>query len=70
MKIEFLVLLTLVFMVLKLTHYIDWSWLWVLSPLWLGWLSLTAILFILALIGIGKTTNKAKNKSFDNSRCK
>ncbi len=63
MKIEFLVLLTLAFMVLKLTHYIDWSWVWVLSPLWLGWLSLTAILFVLALIGIGKTKMKAKNKS-------
>ena len=60
MKIEFLGLLTLVFIVLKLTHYIDWSWLWVLSPLWLGWLSLTAILFVLALIGIGKTTIKSK----------
>ena len=39
------------------------SWLWVLSPLWLGWLSLTAILFVLALIGIGKIKMKAKNKS-------
>lgn len=63
MKIGFLGLLTLVFIVLKLTHYIDWSWLWVLSPLWLGWLSLTAILFVLTLIGIGKIKMKAKNKS-------
>ena len=63
MKIGFLGFLTLVFIVLKLTHYIDWSWVWVLSPLWLGWLSLTAILFVLALIGIGKTTIKSKNKS-------
>ena len=63
MKIGFLGLLTLVFIVLKLTHHIDWSWVWVLSPLWLGWLSLTAILFVLALIGIGKTTIKSKNKS-------
>ena len=63
MKIGFLGLLTLVFIVLKLTHYIDWSWVWVLSPLWLGWLSLTTILFILALIGICKTTIKSKNKS-------
>ena len=70
MKIGFLGLLTLVFIVLKLTHYIDWSWAWVLSPLWLGWLSLTIILFVLALIGIGKIKMKAKNKSFDNSRCK
>lgn len=66
MKIGFLGLLTLVFIVLKLTNYIDWSWVWVLSPLWLGWLGwlvVTAILFVLALIGIGKTTIKSKNKS-------
>ena len=63
MKIGFLGLLTLVFIVLKLTHHIDWSWVWVLSPLWLGWLSLTAILFVFALIGFGKTTVKSKNKS-------
>ena len=63
MKIGFLGLLTLVFIVLKLTNYIDWSWVWVLSPLWLGWLSLTTILFVLALIGIGKIKMKAKNKS-------
>ena len=63
MKIGFLGLLTLVFIVLKLTHYIDWSWLWVLSPLWLGWLVVTAILFVYALIVFGKTTVKSKNKS-------
>jgi hypothetical protein len=28
-------LLGIVFIVLKLTHYIDWSWLWVLSPFWI-----------------------------------
>ena len=70
MKIGFLGLLTLVLIVLKLTHYIDWSWVWVLSPLWLGWVVVTAILFVLASVGIGKTTIKSKNKSFDNSRCK
>ena len=63
MKIGFLGLLTLVFIVLKLTHYIDWSWVWVLSPLWLGWLGVTTILFVLALIGIGKIKIKSKNKS-------
>jgi hypothetical protein len=25
--------LTLVFVIAKLTHYIDWSWWWVMSPL-------------------------------------
>lgn len=29
-------LLTIVFIVLKLTGYISWSWWWVLSPLWIG----------------------------------
>ena len=28
-------ILTIVFVVLKLTKSIDWSWLWVLSPLWI-----------------------------------
>ena len=27
--------LGVVFIVLKLTHVIDWSWLWVLSPFWI-----------------------------------
>jgi len=30
----FLEVLTLVFIVLKLTGTIDWSWWWVLSPIW------------------------------------
>ena len=28
-------LLLIAFIVLKLTHVIDWSWLWVLAPLWI-----------------------------------
>ena len=28
--------LTIVFVVLKLADVIDWSWVWVLSPLWIG----------------------------------
>lgn len=34
--IGFCGLLTIVFIVLKLTNYIDWSWWWVLSPLWIS----------------------------------
>lgn len=33
--IGFLGLLTILFIGLKLTGYIEWSWIWVLSPLWL-----------------------------------
>ena len=29
-------LLTIVFIVLKLCGVITWSWLWVLSPIWIG----------------------------------
>ena len=32
--IGFFGLLTIVFITLKLTGYITWSWLWVLAPLW------------------------------------
>jgi hypothetical protein len=45
--IGFIGLLTLLFIGLKLTHYIDWSWLWVLSPLWI---STSLALFILVII--------------------
>lgn len=33
--IGFCGLLTIVFIVLKLTNVIAWSWLWILSPLWI-----------------------------------
>ena len=33
--ISFASLLAIAFIVLKLTHYINWSWWWVLSPLWI-----------------------------------
>lgn len=34
--IGFVGLLTIVFIVLKLTKLISWSWWWVLSPLWIS----------------------------------
>ena len=36
MKIGFTGLLTLLFIALKLTGYITWSWVWVLSPIWIS----------------------------------
>lgn len=42
--------LTIAFIVLKLTHVIDWSWWWVLSPIWISFALATVIV---ALIGIG-----------------
>jgi len=37
--------LTLLFIGLKLGHVITWSWLWVLSPLWISF-GLAAVLFL------------------------
>lgn len=34
--IGFFGLLTILFVGLKLMGYIDWSWLWILSPMWLS----------------------------------
>ena len=43
--------LTVLFIGLKLTHYIDWSWWWVLSPLWIG-VSVALLVFLIALVVI------------------
>lgn len=48
--IGFCGLLTIVFIVLKLLGKITWSWLWVLSPLWIGWGVCLVILLIVAII--------------------
>jgi hypothetical protein len=44
-------ILFLIFMVLKLTNYIDWSWWWITAPLWipiiiLGVVGLIALFYI------------------------
>lgn len=47
--IGFCGLLTIVFIVLKLLGKITWSWLWVLSPLWIGW-GVCLVIFLLVVI--------------------
>lgn len=45
--------LALIFIVLKLCHIINWSWIWVLSPIWISWaifIVLIIVLFIIAKI--------------------
>lgn len=37
-------LLTVAFIVLRLTGYIDWDWWWVLAPLWIPMLILFVVL--------------------------
>lgn len=50
--IGFCGLLTIVFIVLKLVGVIKWSWLWVLSPLWILALIIIVLLVIAWFIGL------------------
>lgn len=50
--IGFCGLLTIVFIALKLTHYITWGWLWVLSPLWIPTAIVLSIFLIALVIGV------------------
>ena len=43
-------ILTIVFVVLKLTNTIDWSWWWVLCPLWLSAMFVVGVLILVMLI--------------------
>lgn len=45
-------LLTVLFVALKLTGVIAWSWWWVLSPLWIGLAILLVVLAIVAVVAI------------------
>lgn len=47
--IGFVGLLTIAFIVLKLVGVITWSWVWVLSPLWIS--AVITIAFIVAIFG-------------------
>ncbi len=49
-RIGFFGLLTIVFIVLKLTNYIDWSWWWILAPLWIPIILIILIYFIIHLL--------------------
>lgn len=43
-------ILTLIFVVLKLTDTIDWSWWWVVSPIWIGWGFILVLILAFAII--------------------
>lgn len=48
--IGFAGLLTVAFIVLRLTGHIDWSWWWVLSPLWISGSIVLAILIVILIV--------------------
>lgn len=53
--VSFSGLLTIAFIILKLTKVINWSWLWVLAPLWISvslWVLYLIVLLIISIISI------------------
>ena len=46
--------LFIVFLVLKLTNYIDWSWWWITAPVWIPLGLVVMILIVTALVLIVK----------------
>jgi hypothetical protein len=56
---SFTTLLLVLFIGLKLTHYIDWSWWWVMSPLWIP---ISFVCAIWIILGILRYVNKHKKR--------
>jgi len=57
--IGFCGLLTIVFITLKLCKVIDWSWLWVLSPIWIT-AGIVVVICILAIVITAYVETKSK----------
>ena len=50
--ISLTMVLFIVFLILKLTNNIDWSWWWVTCPLWIGLAIVISVLLIVGLITV------------------
>lgn len=59
--IDFLGLLTIVFIVLKLCNLIAWSWWWVLSPVWIP-IAIVCGLFIVSIVVKATEARKARKR--------
>ena len=57
-------LLTVVFVVLKLCHVIDWSWWWVLSPIWIE--IVLSLIFLIVVIVVKYHALKHSRERFIN----
>lgn len=64
---DFASVLLIVFVVLKLVGVINWSWWWVLSPLWIG-IILWLVVVICYAIWVTRTENKFVKRRKDKWR--
>lgn len=58
-KFPVLSILGLIFVTLKLTNYITWSWWWVLAPFWMP---IAIVVIIAGILGIGIAINESRSK--------
>jgi len=63
-------LLTIVFIVLKLTHYIDWPWVWVLSPIWISIVAVLGffLIFVIIMGIIEIVKSRRRHNTYDKKR--
>lgn len=61
--IGFVGALTIAFIVLKLTKVISWSWVWVLSPIWIS-AAIAALIIVIAFILIALEERKNEKKRY------
>jgi membrane protein YdbS with pleckstrin-like domain len=45
-------LLTIIFVILKLTHVVDWNWWWIFAPLWLPVVFVAIIFFMIVFLAM------------------
>lgn len=58
---SFALVLAIVFIVLKLCGVITWSWLWVLSPIWID-IALVLLIVLIVFIRNIKTINRKRRR--------
>ena len=66
--IGFFGLLTIAFIVMKCLNQITWSWVWVLSPLWLPIAISILVLFGAFVFSVIKVLLKRKSEDLDNEK--
>jgi membrane protein YdbS with pleckstrin-like domain len=65
--IGFTGLLTLIFIVLKLIGVINWSWWWVLSPLWISFgIGIIVVAVVLWVVVVAINKNEINTEYSDN----
>lgn len=65
--IGFFGILQIIFIVLKLCNLIHWSWIWVLSPIWIS-LAMSIILIIVVLFSVRRSNHEKKKKTIDDTK--